>query len=83
MVSWIEERECERVNGREREAARVGTHDLTSGAAGATWRGNSARVTRTTCNGRTVRAARADCPCGEIGLLHPSPNLTNLYRPCH
>jgi hypothetical protein len=40
----------------------VGTHALTSGAAGATWRGNSARVTHTTCNGRTVHTARADCP---------------------
>jgi hypothetical protein len=49
--------------------ARVGMHHLTSGAAGATWRGNSARVTRTACNERIVRAARADCPCGAIGLL--------------
>jgi hypothetical protein len=61
------------MGGRERQPgvlARVGTHDLTSGAAGATWRGNSARVTHTACNGRTVRATRADCPCGAIGLLH-------------
>jgi hypothetical protein len=58
----------------------VTTHDLTSGAAGATLQRVFARVTRTASNRRTVRAACANCPCGEIGLLQSSTKvLGGLY----
>jgi hypothetical protein len=39
-------------------------------------------VTRTACNRRTVRAARADCPCGAIGLLQPTAAHTSCRLLC-
>jgi hypothetical protein len=65
MVSWIEERECEGVNGREREAARVlarvGTHGLTSGTKGSD-------VATKFCACDTHKRRRAHCPRRTCGL---------------
>jgi hypothetical protein len=65
MVSCIEQRVCEGLNGREREAAmvltRVGTHGLTSGTKG------SDMATKF-CACDTHNRRRADCPRRTCGL---------------
>jgi hypothetical protein len=65
IVSWIEERECERVNGREREAARG------AGQGGDARRdewGRGGNVARKFCARDTHSLQRADCPRRTGGL---------------
>jgi hypothetical protein len=65
MVSWIEGRECERVNGREREAARGAGQ---GGDARPDEWGRGGNVARKFCARDTHNMQRPDCPRHTGGL---------------
>jgi hypothetical protein len=65
MVSWIEERVCEGVNGREREAARGASQ---GGDARPDESGRGGNVVRKFCTRDTHNMQRADCLRRTCGL---------------